>query len=114
MVALCTLQEAKDQIGVDHDLDDSMITGMIVAASGAVINYLKSDADRYLDSSGNIGTDTSITDPPDFALIVQATLILTAIFYRDREGGDVNQWPHGYLPPVITSLLYPLRKPALG
>ena len=64
---LCTVPEAKAQIGLDHDLDDAMVEEMIEAASGAVINYLKGDADRYLDSSGNLGTDTSITDPPDFA-----------------------------------------------
>ena len=33
---------------------------------------------------------------------------MTAMAVRRR------QWPHGYLPPIITSILYPLRKPALG
>ena len=59
MILLCTVPEAKAQIGLDHDLDDAMVEEMIEAASGAVINYLKGDADRYLDSSGNLGTDTS-------------------------------------------------------
>jgi hypothetical protein len=114
VILLCTVPEAKAQIGLDHDLDDAMVEEMIEAASGAVINYLKGDADRYLDSSGNLGTDTSITDPPDFAPVKRAAIKLTEIFYNDRNGGPAATWPHGYLPPIITSILYPLRKPALG
>ena len=109
MILLCTVPEAKAQIGLDHDLDDAMVEEMIEAASGAVINYLKGDADRYLDSSGNLGTDTSITDPPDFAPVKRAAIKLTEIFYNDRNGGPAATWPHGYLPPIITSILYPLR-----
>ena len=115
-IALCTVAEAKWQIGhgQDFDAEDAEIEELIQAASGAVINYLKHDADRYLDSSGNIGADTSLTDPPDFAPVKRAAIKLTEIFYNDRNGGPAATWPHGYLPPIITSILYPLRKPALG
>jgi Phage QLRG family, putative DNA packaging. len=113
-VYLCTVAEAKWQIGIDHDLDDAAIESLIAAASGAIINYLKSDADRYLTSSGNLATDTSTTDPPDFEPVRNATIMLTEVFYNDRNGGPSTEWPRGYLPNKITSQLWQLRKPALG
>ena len=35
MITLCTVAEAKAQIGLDHDLDDVMVEEMIEAASDA-------------------------------------------------------------------------------
>jgi hypothetical protein len=114
MVTLCTLPQAKAQIGIDHDLDDVMIEEMIEDASDAIINYLKQDADRYLTSSGGLATDSSLVDPPNYGPVRRAVIILTEIYYNDRNGGPATVWPQGYLPTRVTSHLWQLRKPALG
>ena len=116
MVALVSLTAAKQQLAIDptFTLDDSYITALIEAASGAVINYLKDKADTYLDSSGGFTTDTSLADPPDFAApVAQAVLIYVGILYRDRDGAEMEKWDN-YPPAPVRALLYPLRKPALG
>ena len=128
MVALVSLTAAKQQLSIDptFTLDDSYITALIEAASGAVINYLKDRADRYLDSSGGFSSsggfessagfasDSSLTDPPDFAgPVAQAVLIYVGILYRDRDGAEMEKWDN-YPPAPVRALLYPLRKPALG
>jgi hypothetical protein len=116
MVALVSLDSAKQQLNIDPAfiLDDTYLLALIEAASGAVINYLKERADVYLDSSGGYASDSSLTDPPDFASPVgQAVLIYVAIMYRDRDGSEMDKWDN-YPPAPVRALLYPLRKPALG
>lgn len=114
MVALVSLAAAKRHcnLAADFTLDDTYIQELIEAASGEVINYLKGRADRFLDSSGGFATDTSITDPPDFAPIGQAVLVYVAIMYKDREGESHKSG--NYLPDPVQAKLFPLRKPALG
>jgi hypothetical protein len=109
---LVTLDQAKAQIRVAHDSDDDAILLAVAAASGAIINYLKSAADEFLDSSGDVVVDSS--DIPQTPHVVQqATLILAALMYGDREG-TTAVWKPGFLPPAIESLLYPLRDPGLA
>ena len=116
MVALVSLESAKQQMSIDptFTLDDTYILALIEAASGAVINYLKDRADLYLDSSAGWASDSSTTDPPDFAgPVSQAVLIYVAVMYRDRDGSEMEKWDN-YPPAPVRALLYPLRKPALG
>jgi hypothetical protein len=40
--------------------------------------------------------------------------MMVGILARDRDGVEAKDWDHGYLPRPVTSLLYPLRDPALG
>lgn len=114
MVALVSVESAKQQMSIDptFTLDDAYIGALIEAASGAVINYLKDRADLYLDSSAGWASDSSTTDPPDYAgPVAQAVLCYVAVLYRDREG---ETFKDNYPPAVVRALLYPLRKPALG
>ena|SRR6478752_9185 len=124
MVMLVTLEEASAQVRRDSDDDDADLTLKIKAASGAVLNYLKS-ASPYIpetDGSGNIILDSAgdvvyLEDTAgDFLVkdeVKLAVLYLTGIFYRDRDGQDTASWTPGYLPAPVTSLLYPLRDPAM-
>lgn len=130
---LVTLEQAKAQIQMDHDADDVLIAGLVQAASGAVLDYLKGapigEPERdeqgavVRDSSGNI----SYQHASDGSLIIrtviqQAALILAAEMYKNREGlvddpvGGAAQitYGYGYLPRSVIALLYPLRDPALA
>lgn len=121
---LITLAQAKAQLRVTHDADDAEITEMIEAASAAVVSYLKSYADSFLDSSGN---PTPIEgDSPSVivgyvapAQAIMACKIAVADLYKNREGQRDNAVPsefgYGYpLPAAATALLYPLRTPTLA
>jgi hypothetical protein len=115
--SLVTLEQAKDQcevIGTDQDVK---ITQLVRAASAAVLNYLGDGADFFLDSSGWVDPEpdsSGISIVP--AEVQQATLLLVEEFFAHRgsDGGQGAQWAQGFLPPVVTALLYPLRDPALG
>jgi hypothetical protein len=125
MLQYVTLQQAKDHLRVDHDSEDNDITLKIVAASGAIKNYLKfsSPYEPMRDSN-----DTPLLDSNDIPILDEdssgnpivrwevraAVLMLLGIFYRDRDGQEMKDWAHGYLPAPITALLYPLRDPAIA
>jgi len=109
---LVTLDQAKAQVRTAHDAEDETITLLVHAASGAVINYLKDAAEEFIDSSGEVVTDSS--DIPQTPYVVQqATLLLVGLMFADREGTS-DLWKPGYLPPAIVALLYPLRDPGLA
>jgi hypothetical protein len=116
MTMIVTLPQAKKHLRVTHTLDDADITLKIHAASGAVINYLKSSASAWIDSSGQVIEDSSgvLLVPQE---VQEATLVLLGWMYSYREGetGETNPaFQTGYLPPPVTALLYPLRDPALA
>lgn len=118
MVALVTLEQAKAHLQMDHDLDDTTIQLMLEAASEAVINHLKSGADVFLDSSGEVLQTTDSPPEPDVPKVVQqATLLLLGDFYKNREPAADDpvpaQFGFGFLPRAVTALLYSLRDPAL-
>lgn len=110
MVMLVSLQQASDHLRRDGNDDDADLTLKIKAASGAVLNYLKSGED-FLDSAGDVELD-SAGDPLFVPEEVQAAvLILVGMFY---DGSSREDWEPGYLPKAVTALLYPLRDPAMG
>jgi len=124
MTTLVTLAQAKRHLYIDEadaSRDDDVMD-KIEEASAAVISYLKTNAAGFLDSSGLIVTDSSgapVTDSPAVHIPYQvraATLqLLTALFEnRGDDGGALSKFEQGYLPPVVTALLYPLRDPALA
>lgn len=102
-----TLEEAKEQVRQTLDHDDEQLILLIQAASASVANYLKDHAPE-VDSSGDV--DLQSLRPE----VKQATLMLLAIFYRDPDGQSIADWSAGYLPRPVTSILYPLRDPALA
>jgi hypothetical protein len=124
---LITLAQAKAHVRVDHDAEDAQIEEFIEAASAAVVNYLKSGADVFLNTLGlpeEIFSDDSPPEVVDYLVppeVKTATKILVAQFFREREGfqgdeiGGALGIPHGYgyLPRSVVVLLYPLRDPAL-
>jgi hypothetical protein len=115
---LVTLEEAKAQISVDYDVSDALIELHVKAASRAVCNYLKDAQYTFLDTSGELPTDTSgdpITSgvPPE---VKMATLVLIDDFFNHRGPAPTDpvdpQYGYGYLPRAVVALLYPLRDPA--
>lgn len=91
--------------------DDALLDEYIEAASAAVINYLKGQAEALLnlDSGGDIPSGTEI--PKEIEI---ATILLVGHFYKEPDGNDDGSFEHGYLPRPVTALLYPLRDPALA
>lgn len=124
MTMLVTLAQAKRHLYIDEadTSRDDDIMDKIEEASAAVISYLKQSAAGFLDSSGLLAVDSSgtpVLDSPAVHVPFQiraATLqLLTALFEnRGDDGGAASKFEHGYLPPSVIALLYPLRDPALA
>lgn len=111
---LVSLSQAQDHLRLDHSAEDNDLILKIHAASGAVLNYLKSGADQFLDSSGDIEIDSS-GDPVGVPFEVNAaTLLMVGFLYKDRDENADGAYEQGYLPRPVTALLYPLRMPALA
>jgi hypothetical protein len=111
---LVSLANAKDHLRMDTTAEDGLIELYIHAASGAILNYLKSGADAFLDSSGIVSLDSNL-EPIGVPYEVQAaTLILVGHFFKDRDENANGAFQQGYLPMPVTALLYPLRDPALS
>lgn len=119
-----TLDRAKRQLSMDHDLDDALIELYIGAASSAVKNYLKSASpyevardsndDPILDSSGDPTYVVDSSGDKQVKYEVQAaTLLLIGHLYKDRDENPEGAYDRGYLPKPVTALLYALRDPAL-
>jgi hypothetical protein len=113
---LVTLEQAQAQCRTYDAADESALTLYIRAASRAVLAYL--DGASFLDSDGNVPTDSNGNPdgvPEDVQL---AALFLVGEFYRNREaeqdGAMDSQFGYGYLPRPVVALLYPYRSPVLG
>lgn len=107
MVQLVSLTEVKHMLKIDGDDDDATLLLLIGAASGAVINYLKSSADQYLGEDGEVLPGAVV--PPE---IKTATAVLVGQLMRNPDNDVEGAFERGYLPRTVTSLLYPLRDPA--
>jgi hypothetical protein len=111
MISLVDFDTAKAHVRLDHDVDDDVLQIYLNAASRAVMRYMKVTEDEYIDSSGELEIDSN-GDTLVPADVQQAVLLLTSIFFSDRSG--TANWPDGYLPPAVKSLLTPLRDPTLA
>jgi hypothetical protein len=111
VVALVTLESTKARLNISTDDDNDALEGYIEAASGAVINYLKDQAEELLDldTSGDITTTTEVP-----AVIATATIMLVGYWYRNPDADPDGDFEMGYLPKPVMALLYPLRDPALA
>lgn len=111
---LVTLQQASDHLRRDTDADDNDLELKIEAASEAVMAYLKSGADVFTDSAGDVPVDTA-GDPVGVPRWAQAaTLIMIGYMYKDRDSNTDGAYEMGYLPKPVTALLYPHRDPSLA
>lgn len=118
---LITVAQARAHVRADHQAEDAQLEEFVEAASAAVVNYLKSGADIFLNTLGlpeEIYGDSpaeviAYAVPPE---VQTATKLLVGYFFRNRDGSEPNSdgWQPGYLPPPVTALLYPLRDPALA
>jgi hypothetical protein len=119
---LITLAQARAHVRLDHTIEDAQLEEFIEAASAAVVNYLKSGADVFLNTLGlpeeifNADTPAEVIDYIVPAEVKVATKLLVGYFFRNRDGQEpaTQGWQPGYLPTAVTALLYPLRDPALA
>jgi hypothetical protein len=128
MVALVTLDEARDQLMVDSTAVNPWLNMMIPAISQAVLAWLKDEWRAYelaQDSAGDPLTDSngdpivfldSAGEPLVKPMVKAATLIELASQFRFRDGDGVKNvpdaWGHGHVLCMgATALLVPLRKP---
>ena len=112
-VMLVSLAQAKQHLRIDTYAGDANLELLILAASQAVLTYLKTP-DAYQDSSGLVPVDTA-GDPLGVPAQVQAAvLLMLGTLDRDRAGVDGKEWDSGYLPRPVISLLYPLRDPSVA
>jgi hypothetical protein len=111
---LVTLDQGKSHLRVDFEDEDNDITLKIHAASGAVLNYLKSGANIFLDSNGDLEFDSN-EEPVGVPFEVKAaTLLMLGFLYKDRDENADGAFQQGYLPMPVTALLFPLRDPAIA
>lgn len=113
MVMLVSLAQAKDHLRIDTSDGDNDLTLKIHAASGAVLNYIRSGADAFTDSSGEAILDSN-ESPIGIPYEIQAaTLLMIGYLNRDRDADGDKAYQMGYLPAPVTALLYPHRDPML-
>jgi hypothetical protein len=111
MIPLVDVDTAKAQVRLDHDVDDEILEFHLIAASRAVLRYIKVAEDQYIDSSGEIIVDSNgVSAVPED--VQMAVLVLTSMFFNDRTGSAT--WPDGYLPPPVKALLIGLRDPSMA
>jgi hypothetical protein len=125
-IALVTLAQAKAHLKMDHGLDDSEIQFLIHAASRAVANYVTQElpnVSTWLDSSGNLISDTSsTTDSSNQGLVPEdvqiATLLLVGDLYANKEPTPTDRvdpsFGYAYHAVAIHSFLWPYRLPGIG
>ena len=112
---LITVEEARDQIKIDFDADDELITRYIHAASAVVLNYLKDAAYTFTDTSGEVLTDSSGNALTPYVVKQAVAACVDEFFtHRGSDGGKGAGWQMGYPPLVVMALLYPLRDPAFA
>lgn len=109
---LAGIEQTKRFLRYDDADNDDVISEALDDASDAVLQYLK-DPTLFRDSDGE-----PIADSDGVALEVpggirRATMLLAGILLRDPAGVESQTWEQGYLPRVVTSLLYPFRDPTL-
>ena len=113
MWMLVSLTKVKAALRIDHTDDDSLLELYISAASRAVHAYIGDQAGELL--SMDSPPDSPANDLDDVDERVQAAIIfLTGHWYRAPDQNPDGVFKQGYLPEVVTSLLYALRDPALA
>ncbi len=111
-MALITLQDAKEHLRVDHDLDDADILLKMEQASDIVIDYLKLPEGKWDLDAGGSGSSSSGSSGSSSGLapwrVTAATLLVLGELYRNREAGS-NPLSQGAM-----DLLHRTRDPALA
>lgn len=113
---LVTLEQAKDHVNVmrEDTTRDDILTLYVQAASGAVMSYLKSGVDIFLDSNGDLEYDTNDNVVGMPWQVSAAVLFMVGYLFKNRDENPDQAFQQGYLPAPVTALLYPLRDPAIA
>ena len=121
-LAYVSIIEQKEYSRIQHAALDDTITFLITAASAAVKNYLKdfspyegerNDDDDYVVDS-NLEPENTLDSSGE--QIVKPEVKMAVLFLVDRwikQPQQASEQVPGYLPVEVTSILYPLRDPAL-
>lgn len=102
MIELVTKDRVKAALRLDGNDDDAALDLLISAASGSVLNYLKSAGSGMIDPN---------TAPNEVQI---ATIYLIGVLLRNPDNDTERAFDQGYLPMPVTAILYPLRDPALA
>lgn len=108
MTMLVSMDEARNHLRIDSIDEDPDLILKIHAASGAVLGYLKSAADKYKGEDGEFDADRIPFE------VKASVLLMLGYLSKDRDNDDGREYEQGFLPRPVTALLYPLRDPALA
>lgn len=119
MVDLVTLDQVRRALRIgetgdspieEHE-DDGRIEDMLIpGASAAVIAYLKGQAEEVI--PGLADSPQSADGCPEAVQI--AVIDVIRVLYDETSEEQLRRIEQGFLPPVATMLLHPLRDPALA
>lgn len=111
MTSLVSIEQVKTALNIVSSDDDARLDMLIPAASAAIVNHLKGRADELLglDTGGELPTGVEVP-----AEIVQATIYMVGVFYRNPDGDPDEAFSNGVLPAPVIALLNPLRDPTLA
>lgn len=112
-ILLVSVAQFKASQHIDFDDDDDVIELYLLAASTAVIRYLKGNASRYLsiDSPPNSPPDDLDDVPSDISV---AVTMLAAVWYRSPDNDTEEAFENAALPMAVRALLHSYRDPALA
>ena len=105
---LITPAQAIEHLRADTTEDDPDLLAKIQEASAIVLAYLKGASAGYFGEDGEL-----IPSAVPFQVHAAVKLML-GYLYRNRDSDEEGDYEQGYLPKPVTSLLYPLRDPALA
>lgn len=111
---LISLQDARDQVNLDDDLDERTLEQMRTTASGIIVDYLKLKETGFLDDTSfnwvdNFGEpiEANIPDP-----VIAATKLVLGALYENRDG-DAWRAPQP-LSQAVIDILMRRRDPAMA
>lgn len=107
MITLVTLDQIKKALVIDFADDDDALDLMNLAASAAVLDYLKLDAEDLIPLTGG-----GVSEIDDRAR--QGTILLVGFLYRNRDRNDDKDFSRTGLPAPVVSILHPLRYPSFA
>lgn len=121
-LAYVTTAEAKAYSRIQHSALDTTIALLIGSASASVKNYLGdfSPYDGERDDDDDFVLDSNYEPQPKLDSngnqVVRDEVKLAVLMLVDRWlkfKPEENPTAHGYLPPEVISILYPLRDPVI-
>lgn len=119
MTMLVTLDEAKEELRIDHDADDARLERHIRGASAAVLAYIGDSQYLFLDTGGDEIDlqDTSANLEGERAKDLARTAVFLML-HETFDGKEAKQvepaFGYGYLSRPVVSILYPLRSPTVA